>query len=110
MAKTLRMKTGVRQIRENERSKAILTGMSAPVKIAVRRRKSIAPLRAAACSTDMEAAMLGDAVEFMDDMMDGGENGGYKTTGVAYGVVRGKMFRRMSRAVWVLTVRRAQRR
>ena len=77
MAKTLRIKIGVRQMRENENSRATLTGMSAPVQIAVRRRKSIAPLRAAACSADMEAPALGDVVfrfvAFMDDMIDGGE-------------------------------------
>ncbi len=66
------MKTGVRHMRENENKMATLTGMSAPVQIAVRRRKSIAPLSAAACSADMEAAAPREAVAFTDDMMDRG--------------------------------------
>ncbi len=54
IAKTLKMKTGVRQIREKEKNRATLMGMSTPVQMVVMRRKSMAPLRAAASAAMME--------------------------------------------------------
>ena len=64
-ASTLRMNTGVRQIREKVRNRAILIGMSIPVHIVVRRSKSMAPLRAAASSAGREGAVPRDEVLFI---------------------------------------------
>ena len=54
MAKTLKIKTSVLQIRENERKRAMLIGIRIPVQTVVRRRKSIAPSRAAASAAMTE--------------------------------------------------------
>ena len=62
---TLKMKTGVRQIREKLRNRAILMGMSIPVHIVVKRSKSIAPLRAVALSVGRADVVPGDAVPFI---------------------------------------------
>lgn len=72
IAKTLKMKTGVRQIREKERNRAMLMGISTPVQMVVRRRKSIAPLRAAASAAMMEMiapeSEVAPLIPPMDDM------------------------------------------
>ncbi len=62
------MNIGVHQMRENEKNRATLIGISTPAQIAVRRRKSMAPLRAAAYSAVMEGAVPGGAVPFMEFM------------------------------------------